>query len=202
MLAKIFIFAASALLVLGSEHVLPSNDCENIESKVCQNFDEERESAINQQINMELEASYAYLAMAAYFSREDPNRMGFAKFFFAASAEERQHALKLIEYQNLRGGEVKLTAIRAPSNADHVFRSGLEAVTKALALERRVNAAILNLHELCKNDPQMQDFLEGNYLQEQVDSIRELAGMVSQLTKLHETNPGLGEHIFDEKLQH
>lgn len=48
---------------------------------------------------------------------------------------------------------------------------------------------------------QMQDFLEHHYLQEQVDSIRQLAGYVSQLTALNVTNPGLGEHIFDEKLK-
>lgn len=38
--------------------------------------------------------------------------MGFADFFYKASAEEREHALKLIEYQNLRGGVVRLHAIR------------------------------------------------------------------------------------------
>lgn len=46
------------------------------------------------------------------FSRDDPNHKGFAKFFFAASLEEREHAMKLVEYQNLRGGKVKLTAIQ------------------------------------------------------------------------------------------
>ena len=54
-----------------SEHTLPADDCKNIASKVCQNFDELRQNAINVQINMELKASYAYMAMGAYFSRWD-----------------------------------------------------------------------------------------------------------------------------------
>jgi len=47
----------------------------------------------------------------------------------------------------------------------------------------------------------MQDFLEANYLDEQVKSIRQLGGFVNQLTKVRETNPGLGEHIYDKELQ-
>lgn len=47
----------------------------------------------------------------------------------------------------------------------------------------------------------MQDFLEANYLDEQVKSIRQLSGYVSQLTRLNAINPGLGEHTFDQELQ-
>ena len=42
--------------------------------------------------------------------------MGFAKFFYKASAEERDHALKLVEYQNERGGKVDLMAIKVIYN--------------------------------------------------------------------------------------
>jgi len=37
--------------------------------------------------------------------------MGFSKFFYEASGEEREHALKLIEYQNMRGGKVHLSTV-------------------------------------------------------------------------------------------
>ena len=53
------------------ENVLPSDDCDNLLSKACQNFDEARQNAINEQINVELKASYAYMAMGAYFSRSE-----------------------------------------------------------------------------------------------------------------------------------
>lgn len=41
--------------------------------------------------------------MAAYFSQDNVNRPGFAKLFFEAASEEREHAHKLIEYLSMRG---------------------------------------------------------------------------------------------------
>ena len=43
---------------------------------------------------------------AAYFDRDDVALPGFAKRFRENSDEERGHAMKLIEYQNMRGGKV------------------------------------------------------------------------------------------------
>merc|ERR1712039_486911 len=40
-------------------------------SRVRQNFHEESEASINKQINMEMHASYVYLAMSSFFNRED-----------------------------------------------------------------------------------------------------------------------------------
>merc|ERR1712239_83170 len=68
-------------------------------SKVKQNFHSDNEALINKQINMELYASYVYLSMSAYFARDDVALMGFSKRFRAASAEEAEHAHKLIDYQ-------------------------------------------------------------------------------------------------------
>lgn len=55
------------------------------------------------QIQEELKAAMKYLQMAAYFSRDTVNRPGFAKLFFEAASEEREHAIKLIEYLLMRG---------------------------------------------------------------------------------------------------
>jgi len=198
MLAKIILVCCLAGFSLGNEHVLPNDDCDGFDAKSCQNFDEARQNAINTQINMELRASYIYMAMGAYFSRDEPNHVGYAKFFTESSTEEREHAMKLMEYLNSRGGEVRLTAIQAPGK--HEWTHGEQALQEALALEKQVNAALLTLHAGAGNDPHLQDFLESNYLNEQVDSIRQLAGYVNQVRNLKVTNPGLGEHIFNEKL--
>lgn len=58
---------------------------------------------MKEQIQEELNASIQYLAMGAHFSRDIINRPGFAKLFFEAASEERQHALKLITYLLMRG---------------------------------------------------------------------------------------------------
>ena len=49
-----------------------------------------------------------------YFDRDDVALHGFAKRFFDNSVEERQHAEKLIKYQNMRGGRVVFHNIEKP----------------------------------------------------------------------------------------
>lgn len=41
-----------------------------------------------------------------HFDRDDVALYGFAKFFKKLSDEEREHAEKLMKYQNRRGGRV------------------------------------------------------------------------------------------------
>lgn len=59
--------------------------------------------ATEEQIKMEIRASLKYLKMGAYFAKDSVNRPGFAKLFFDAASEEREHAYKLIEYLSMRG---------------------------------------------------------------------------------------------------
>jgi len=165
---------------------------------VCrQNFHEECEGYINKQINMELYASYVYMSMAAYFDRDDVALEGHHKFFKKQSDEEREHAEKLIKYQNKRGGRVVLQAISKPTRDD--WGGPTEAFTAALELEKTVNQTLLDLHNVGgrNGDPHLCDFLETEYLEEQVKSIKELSEM---LTKLKRVGKGLGEHIFDKEL--
>jgi len=163
----------------------------------CQNLAVNSINNISSQIKMELEASQTYMSMAAYFGRDDVAYRGFAKFFMKASDEEREHATKFIEYLNKRGGYVKIKGLDAPAQE---WAGPLGAVTAALELERLVNAALLDLHWEAqqKNDPHLQDFIESEYLIEQVDSIRELSSWKTILTRLQD-NP-LGLHQFDEEL--
>lgn len=60
-------------------------------------------NSVTAQIEEELKAAMQYMAMGAHFSRDVVNRPGFAKLFFEAASEERQHAIKLISYLLMRG---------------------------------------------------------------------------------------------------
>jgi len=68
-----------------------------------------------------------------------------------------------------------------------------------LALERNVNQVLLDLHKVATDhaDNHMTDFLEGNFLEEQVESIKKIGDMITQLKR---AGPGLGEFIFDKEL--
>jgi len=173
-----------------------SSSTPGTKSAACrQNFSETVEGAINDQINMELYASYAYQAMARHFERDDVALFGFAHFFSKQSDEERGHAEKIQKYLNLRGGRLVLKDIKAPPTHYETALSGMEA---ALQLERDVNESLLAMHKLADeaHDAQFTDFLEGNFLNEQVESIKEISDFV---TNLRRVGTGLGEYIFDKQ---
>jgi len=168
------------------------------QSQPRQNYHQESEAGVNKQINLELYASYTYQAMSFYFDRDDVALKGFAKFFKEQSDEEREHAEKLMKFQNMRGGRIVLQDVKAPEHVE--WGRGLDATQAALELEKHVNQSLLDLHGIASqhNDPHMADFLESNYLDEQVKSIKELSDLA---TKLKSVGPGLGEHMIDRELQ-
>ncbi|XP_058594142.1 ferritin, mitochondrial [Neofelis nebulosa] len=167
-------------------------------SRVRQNFHPDSEAAINRQINLELYASYVYLSMAYYFSRDDVALNNFARYFLRQSREETQHAEKLMRLQNQRGGRICLKDIKKPDLDD--WESGLNAMECALLLEKNVNQSLLELHTLAsdKGDPHLCDFLETHYLNEQVKSIKELGDHVQNLVKMGAPASGLAEYLFDK----
>merc|ERR1712046_364523 len=142
----------------------------------------------------ELYASYVYQAAARHFERDDVALFGFAKFFQHQSDEEREHAEKFQKYLNIRGGRLTLKDIKAPPT---FYESALSAMGAALQLERDVNESLLNMHKVADSDhdAQMTDFLEGNFLNEQVESIKQIADYVANLKRVGE---GLGEYLFDQ----
>merc|ERR1712223_2018667 len=143
------------------------NQAIKMASKIRTNFHANSEALINEQINMELHAMYVYMSMAAYFERDDVALHGFAKRFRDNSQEEHEHALKFIKYQNMRGGRVVFQDIAKAKTDD--WSSPLSAVEASLELEKKVHEALLDLHRVASShdDPQLTDFLEGEYLKEQ-----------------------------------
>lgn len=166
-----------------------------------QKYFDECEAAINEQINVEYNVSYVYHALYAYFDRDNIALKGFAKFFKESSDEEREHAEKLMKYQNMRGGRVTLhTIVTPPSEFEHVEKGdALYAMELALSLEKLVNEKLLALHAVAdrNNDPQMADFIESEFLAEQVEAIKKISDYVSQLRRV---GKGHGVWHFDQML--
>ncbi|CAN6300811.1 unnamed protein product [Urochloa humidicola] len=166
-----------------------------------QKFVDECEAAINEQINVEYNASYAYHSLFAYFDRDNVALKGFAKFFKESSDDEREHAEKLMKYQNKRGGRVRLQSIVTPlTEFDHPEKGdALYAMELALALEKLVNEKLYNLHAVATkcNDPQLTDFIESEFLADQVEDIKKVSEYVAQLRRV---GKGHGVWHFDQKL--
>ncbi|XP_011704003.1 PREDICTED: ferritin subunit [Wasmannia auropunctata] len=167
------------------------------------------------QVKTEMEAAMKYLAMGAHFARDTINRPGFSKFFFESASEEREHAIKIIEYLLMRGqltNDVsKLLKYPLTTNNTNPIRqewnSGEEALTDALKLEAQVTRSIREIIITCENpktssfnDYHLVDYLTSDFLDEQYKGQRNLAGKISVLGKMMQAHGPLGEFLFDKKL--
>ncbi|KAF6144831.1 hypothetical protein GIB67_038930 [Kingdonia uniflora] len=166
-----------------------------------QKYSDECEAAVNEQINVEYNVSYVYHALYAYFDRDNVALKGLAKFFKESSVEERGHAEKLMEYQNQRGGRVKLQSMVMPLTEFDNAEKGdaLSAMELVLSLEKLTNEKLLNLHRVAdeKNDVQLADFVESEFLTEQVEAIKKISEYVAQLRRV---GKGHGVWHFDQTL--
>lgn len=125
---------------------------------------------LNEQIVNEMFASQTYLAMAAMFRREGLTLL--AKRFREQTEEEREHALKLLDYVEDRLGTVQLGAIPEPRRE---YKSVVEAIDAALEHEKMVSKQIDNLVEQARkdNDNATESFL-GWFVDEQVEEVRSM----------------------------
>merc|ERR1712098_314291 len=96
----------------------------------------------------------------------------------------------------MRGGRVTFREIAKPASD---WGTALEAVLASLELEKAVTEALNALHKVAdeNHDGQLTDFIEGEYLKEQVEAIKEIADLV---TKMKRAGDGLGLHVIDKEL--
>uniref|UniRef100_A0A8C3X1A9 Ferritin n=1 Tax=Catagonus wagneri TaxID=51154 RepID=A0A8C3X1A9_9CETA len=167
-------------------------------SQVRHNYHPDCEAAINSHTNLELRASYMYLAMAFNFDREDMALKHLARFFLRRSQEQTRHAQELMTLQNRRGGRLCFHDIRKPDQDN--WESGLKAMQCALHLEKCVNQSLLDLHQLAtdKSDAQLCHFLESHYLNQQVEFIKELGGHVTTLRRMGAPEDNTADYLFDK----
>ena len=98
--------------------------------------------AIIRQINSELSASYAYLAMSAYC--ESQKFTGAARWLRVQSQEENMHAMKLFDFVLARDCTIQLLAIDRPKS---YFGSVAEVFERALEQEKEVSRQIDALYD-------------------------------------------------------
>ncbi|XP_012585705.1 PREDICTED: ferritin heavy chain-like [Condylura cristata] len=168
------------------------------QSQVLQNYHSDCEATINFQINLELYAAYIYFSMASFFNQDDVGLKHFAEYFQQQFLKEKQHAEKLMEYQNMRGGRIRLQDVQKPER--ETWNSGLKAMECTLHLKKSVNQNLLNLHQLATEmqDPQLCDFLDRSYLHEQVVAIKEVGDHLTNLRKMGASESCMAEYLFDK----
>jgi ferritin len=152
------------------------------------------EEALNKQTNAELESSYIYLSMAAYF--ESVNLEGFAHWMRIQTQEENTHAMMFYDYINERNGRVLLSKIDGPKTE---WDSPLDAFTEAYEHEKKISGLI---NKLVVKARDLQDDSTDNFLQwfvaEQVEEEASTYRIVQQLKLIGDDRAGL--FLIDREL--
>lgn len=167
-------------------------------SQVRQNYDWHCEDAVNTHIQLRLYASYVYMSMAVYFDRDDVALGNFKRFFLSKSHECQANAEVFMHLQNTRGGCLSLHDIARPERDS--WHGGSQAMECALHMEMMINQSLLNMHEMAKEkgDAQLCHFLEQNFLNQQVEVLKEVGGYLTNLRQMGAQEHSLAEYLFDK----
>ena|SRR5712675_87379 len=143
------------------------------------------ESAINKQINLEIQSALLYLQMSAHFAHENLN--GFAHWMRVQHSEELVHANKLFDHLLQRDGEVGLTAVAAPPRS---WKSTLAACEAAYNAEVSNTKQINTLMDqaIKENDHATRVILEW-FVEEQVEEESSSLNLIKQV-QLAGNEPG------------
>ncbi|XP_035872769.1 ferritin heavy chain-like [Phyllostomus discolor] len=164
---------------------------------VGKNCHPECEAAINNQVNLELFASYVYLSKACYFGRGDVALKHFSLFFLQQSKKEREHAEYLLGLQNRSASNPCLWYIPRPE--EDSWENGVSVLECALQLAKRVQQSLLSLQQLATEKyGHVCNFLRHHYVQEQAMFIQELGDHITNLRKLAAPEESLAESLSDK----
>ncbi len=92
---------------------------------------------LQRQVNQELGAAHAYLALAAWC--HDQNLKGFARYFSTQAKEEREHAQKFMDHLLDRGTMPRLSALPEPKTD---FGGLADIAQQALSMEQSNSAGV------------------------------------------------------------
>ncbi len=138
--------------------------------------------AINTQIGREFGAFLQYVAIAAHFDGQSLPRL--AAHFHRQADEERQHAMRFVQYLIDAGARVVIPAVGAPKSS---FATAEEAVKLSLDWEEEVTRQIHALLELAlkENNYTTQQFLQW-FVEEQLEEVSSMDKLLSVVRRAGE----------------
>ena len=150
--------------------------------------------ALNTQIGNEFAAAHQYVAIGAYYAGETFPQL--AAFFYRQADEERDHAMRMVNYLIDRDAQPDIGGIKAPRTgfADHV-----EPIRLALEQERSVTVRISELFGIAREtrDYQSEQFLQW-FLEEQVEEEASMSGLLTVAERTRTSPMLLEEYLVRE----
>jgi len=142
---------------------------------------------LNEQITHEFYSAHYYLAMAAYFKKEDLD--GFANFFVVQAEEERFHAMKFFNFIFDQGEEAVITGFKDPKRD---FKSVEEIFALALEHEKLVSSLINELMGTAQTEKHYPSisFLQW-FIDEQVEEEAGMSKLLSMVKRVGEKGHGI-----------
>jgi len=131
--------------------------------------------ALNDQISNEFSAAMQYIGAAVYYDSETLPRL--AHFFYRQAAEERSHAMMMVQYLLDVDEEVRIPDIQGQQTS---FDDGVSPVRMALEQEKRVGEEIYALFELAREikDYRAEQFMQW-FVKEQVEEVALMSDLLN-----------------------
>ena len=151
-------------------------------------------TALNDQIASEFAAAQQYVAIGAYYAGETFPRL--AALFYEQAEEEREHAMKMVNYLLDNDAPVDFGAIPAPQAG---FTDHVEPIRLALDQERRVTVAISGLFDVAREtrDFASEQFLHW-FLAEQVEEESSMQDLLAVAERTRQIPMLLEEYLARE----
>jgi bacterioferritin B len=141
-------------------------------------------AAINEQMGNEFSAMLQYYAIAAHFGAEGLREL--SAHFYKQAEEEKEHALRFIQFVIDTGARVKIPAVSAPQAH---FEVAEDAVKLSLEQEEQVTTQINALVSMAKAE---SDYTADNFLQwfikEQLEEVASMGQLLRVVQRAGEGN--------------
>lgn len=149
---------------------------------------------LNLQIGNELVAHNQYLSCAVYYDALTMPRM--AAFFYAQAAEERDHALMMVQYLLDTDAEVSIPAVSAPVSG---FEDLVAPVALALEQERQVTEQVHGLLRIAReeHDYASEQFLQW-FVKEQVEEVATISDLLAVVSRNRDDIEDIEEYVARE----
>lgn len=150
--------------------------------------------ALNAQISREFAAAHQYTAIGAYYAAETYPQL--TKFFYAQAEEEREHAMKMVNYLLDRNQRVDFSEVSAPQQQ---FPDHVAPIKLALEQEQQVTVHIADLFQVARetNDYLAEQFLHW-FLEEQVEEEASMSDLLAVAERTRDIPVLLEEYLARE----
>jgi ferritin len=151
--------------------------------------------ALNEQIANEFAASMQYVGAAVYYDSETLPRL--AAFFYRQAAEERDHAMMMIQFLLDTDEEVRVPDIKAQRTS---FDDAVAPVKMALEQERRVGDEINALFKLARDtgEYRAEQFMQW-FVKEQVEEVALMSDLLNVVERSSDNLPLVEDYLARER---